>query len=424
MMGMTLTEKILAKHGGHESVIPGQFVTLPVDLVLANDITAPLAIESFNKMGATKVFDPDRIALVPDHFTPNKDILAAENVKIMRDFAKAHKISNYFEVGRAGIEHVMLVEKGLTLPGEIIIGADSHTCTYGGVGAFATGVGSTEVAAAWATGEIWLRVPQTIKIELTGRFNKWVTGKDLILHLIGMIGVDGATYRAIEFSGDGLDGISLDSRLTMANMVVEAGAKNGIFPADETVMNYVSKRAARKFTPLSADPDAQYEQRIEIDLSEIGSMVALPHLPSNVKPVDQVGDLKIDQVIIGSCTNGRFEDMEIAASILKGKQVSQDLRVIVIPGSFEVFSRSIQAGFITDFIEAGAFVSGPTCGPCLGGHMGILAKGERALATTNRNFIGRMGHPGSEVYLCGPAVAAASAIAGRILKPSDIGADI
>ena len=420
-MGMTLTEKIIAHHCDSDAVSPGQFVNARVDLALANDITAPLSIESFRKMGATRVFDPDRVVLVPDHFTPNKDIKAAQQAKVMRDFANEQKLTHYYEVGRAGIEHVMLVEKGLTLPGDVVAGADSHTVTYGAVGAFSVGVGSTDLAAVFATGKIWLRVPPSIRVELIGKPGKWITGKDLILHLIGQIGVDGATYKAIEFTGPAIAGLSLDSRLTMANMVIEAGAKNGVFPVDDIVTGYLEERAVRPFTPQSADADATYEQTIKIDVSSIESLVALPHLPSNVRPVSEVGEVLIDQVVIGSCTNGRFEDMQIAASILRGRQVARSVRAIVIPGSMEVFQMALEAGFIADFIAAGAYVSGPTCGPCLGGFMGILAEGERALATTNRNFIGRMGHPKSEVYLSGPAVAAASAVAGKIVSPDAIG---
>ena len=420
-MGMTLTEKIIAGHCGRDEVTPGQFVTAAVDLALANDITAPLAIESFEKMGAEQVFDPERVVLVPDHFTPNKDIQAAEQAKVMRDFARARQIKHYYEVGRAGIEHVMLVEKGLTLPGDIVVGADSHTVTYGGVGAFAIGVGSTDLAAVMATGEVWLRVPASIRVVLTGKLRPWISGKDLILQLIGMIGVDGATYKAIEFAGPGVAELSLDSRLTMTNMVIEAGAKNGLFQADSIVLDYLIDRASRPFDALEPDEDAVYDQTIEIDISEVGSMVAMPHLPSNVRPVEEVGEIPLDQVVIGSCTNGRYEDLLIAAAILKGREVSPDLRVIVIPGSMEVYKRAMEDGLLSVFVDAGAYVSGPTCGPCLGGHMGILAAGERALATTNRNFVGRMGHAKSEVYLCGPAVAAASAVEGKIVGPNAIG---
>ena len=421
-MGMTLTEKIIARHCGRDNVSPGQFVSARVDLALANDITAPLAITAFKKMGARRVFDKSRIALVADHFTPNKDLQSAEQAKLMRDFAREQEIDHYFEVGRAGIEHVMLVEKGLTLPGEIVVGADSHSVTYGGIGAFAVGVGSTDLAAVLATGEIWLRVPSSIQVRLTGKSGPWVTGKDLILYLLGRIGVDGATYRALEFTGEALSTISLDSRLTMANMAIEGGAKNGIFPADPAVLDYFQDRALRPFKALAADGDAAYEQVIDLDVSSVGLMVAAPHLPSNVHPVEMLGDIPLDQVVIGSCTNGRFEDLKIAAAILKGRQVAPTIRTIIIPGSMEVYQRALEAGFLSVFIDAGAFVSGPTCGPCLGGHMGVLARGERALATTNRNFTGRMGHPESEVYLSGPAVAAASAIAGRIASPEQIGA--
>jgi 3-isopropylmalate/(R)-2-methylmalate dehydratase large subunit len=420
-MGMTLTEKIIAAHCGAEHVAPGQFVTAKVDFALANDITAPLAIESFRKMGATTVFDPSRVALTPDHFTPNKDIKAATQAKIMREFAREQRVVHYFEVGRAGIEHVTLVEQGLTLPGEIVIGADSHTTTYGAVGAFAAGVGSADLAAVLAAGEIWLMVPATIRVEMTGKLRRWTSGKDVILTLIGRLGVDGATYKALEFCGPAIAALALDDRLTMANMAIEAGAKNGVFPADDVVLDYFRTRAARPFRPQYADPDAAYEATIPLDVSAIVPVVAMPHLPSNVKPAAEARDIRIDQVVIGSCTNGRFTDMETAAKILRGNKIAPDVRVIVIPGSMEIYRRCLDAGFIADFVDAGAFVSGPTCGPCLGGHMGVLAEGERALATTNRNFLGRMGHKTSEVYLCGPAVAAASALTGKITSPEEIG---
>jgi 3-isopropylmalate/(R)-2-methylmalate dehydratase large subunit len=418
-MGMTLTEKILAAHAGAVSVSPGEFVSARVDLALANDITGPLAIDVFRRMGADRVFDPARVALIPDHFTPAKDIRSAEQAKVLRDFAGEQGIVHYYEVGRAGIEHVMLPELGLIRPGEVVIGADSHTCTYGAFGAFATGVGSTDLAAVMATGTIWLKVPETVRVTITGVPGRWVLGKDLMLHLIGRLGVDGALYQALEFGGAGALALSLDSRLSMANMAIECGAKNGIFEPDPRVLDYVRARTGASLSPLFPDPDARYAKAIAIDAATVGLQVALPSLPSNVVPVAEVQDA-IDQVVIGSCTNGRIEDLRIAAEILKGRQAANSLRLIVIPGSREVLQRALAEGLVATFVDAGAAVSAPTCGPCLGGHMGVLAKGEKGLATTNRNFVGRMGDVGSQVYLCGPAVAAASAVLGRIGSPEEL----
>ncbi len=418
-MGMTMTEKIFARHAGLDKVVPGQLIKSKVDLVLGNDITAPPAIKEFEKIGRP-VFDREKIALVPDHFAPNKDIKSAGMAKTMREFAKKHQIKHYFEVGRMGIEHVILPEKGLVAPGEVIIGADSHTCTYGAVGAFATGVGSTDMGAAMATGDTWFKVPSTIKVELTGSLPKWVCGKDVILTLIGMIGVDGARYQALEFAGEGVKSLTMTDRLTISNMAIEAGAKNGIFPVDEITMEYITGRVTKPYEIVEADADAQYASVVTIDLSSLKPVVALPHLPENVKNVEDVGEIKIDQVVIGSCTNGRIEDLEQAAEVLKGKQVHPDVRAIIIPGSQHVYMEAMKRGYIETFIEANAIVSTPTCGPCLGGYMGILAAGERAVSTTNRNFRGRMGHVDSEVYLAGPSVAAASAIVGRIAEPKEV----
>ncbi len=418
-MGMTMTEKIFARHAGLDKVVPGQLIKSKVDLVLGNDITAPPAIKEFEKIGRP-VFDREKIALVPDHFAPNKDIKSAGMAKTMREFAKKHQIKHYFEVGRMGIEHVILPEKGLVAPGEVIIGADSHTCTYGAVGAFATGVGSTDMGAAMATGDTWFKVPSTIKVELTGTLPKWVCGKDVILTLIGMIGVDGARYQALEFAGEGVKSLTMTDRLTISNMAIEAGAKNGIFPVDEITMEYITGRVTKPYEIVEADADAEYASVVTIDLSALKPVVALPHLPENVKNVEDVGEIKIDQVVIGSCTNGRIEDLEQAAEILKGKKVHDDVRAIIIPGSQHVYMEAMKRGYIEIFIEANAIVSTPTCGPCLGGYMGILAAGERAVSTTNRNFRGRMGHVDSEVYLAGPSVAAASAVAGRIAEPKEV----
>ena len=410
---MTLVEKILAAHCGKDKVSPGEFINVRVDLILANDVTAPLAIREFERLGVQKVFDPQRVVMVPDHFVPNKDIPSAEQAKLMREFAREQGLI-YFECGQAGIEHVLLPEKGLVLPGDVVIGADSHTCTYGALGAFAAGMGSTDIACAMATGDIWMKVPPTIKFVYHGKLGKWVGGKDLILYTIGQIGVDGALYAAMEFCGEAIASLSLDGRFTMANMAIEAGAKAGIFGVDDKTLNYVRHRARRPYVVFEADDDAEYDEVIEYDVSEIEPQVAFPHLPSNTRPISEVGEVELDQVVIGSCTNGRLEDLRAAAEILKGKQVHKNLRLIIIPGSQEVYLDALREGLIEIFIQAGAVVSTPTCGPCLGGYMGVLASGERCLATTNRNFIGRMGSPQSEVYLCNPAIAAASAILGRI----------
>ena len=419
-MGMTMTQKILAKHAGLESVTAGQLIEANVDLTLANDITGPVAIREMEKAGFDKVFDNTKIALVMDHFTPNKDIKAAEQCKQCRTFAKQFQVKNYFDVGDMGIEHALLPEKGLVAPGDCVIGADSHTCTYGALGAFSTGVGSTDMAAGMATGEAWFKVPSAIKFNLTGKLNKWVSGKDVILHIIGMIGVDGALYKSMEFVGEGVASLSMSDRLTMTNMAIEAGAKNGIFAVDDQTLAYVAEHSDRKPVVYTADEDAVYEKKYVIDLSEIKSTVAFPHLPGNTRTIDEVGDVKIDQVVIGSCTNGFYRDMEEAASILKGKKVAKNVRAIIIPATQAIYLKAMENGLLKTFIEAGCVVSTPTCGPCLGGHMGILAAGERAVSTTNRNFVGRMGHPTSEVYLASPAVAAASAITGRITDPKEV----
>ena len=418
-MGMTMTEKILAAHAGCEKVEPGQLIRANVDFLLANDITAPQAIPEFDKIGRP-VFDPDKIALIPDHFIPNKDIKSAEQAKVMRDFARKHKISHYVEVGRMGIEHVLLPEMGWVLPGEVIIGADSHTCTYGAVGAFATGVGGTDLGASMATGDTWFKVPSTIKVELTGVMPEWVSGKDVILTLIGLIGVDGARYQALEFTGPGVANLSMADRFTISNMAVEAGGKNGIFPVDEKTVEYLRARTTKPYTIYSSDPDAVYAREINIDLSSLRPVVALPHLPENVKPVSELPEIIIDQVVIGSCTNGRIDDLEQTAKIIAGRKIHPAVRAIIIPGTQEVYMEAMKRGYIAQFIEAGAVVSTPTCGPCLGGYMGILAAGERCVSTTNRNFRGRMGHVDSEVYLASPAVAAASAILGRIAEPKEV----
>lgn len=420
-VGMTITEKIIAAHAGKEEVRPGELVNVKVDLVLANDITAPLAIQQFRKIGVKRVFDPERVVLVPDHFTPNKDIKSAEQAKIVRDFAREQGLLNYFEVGRMGIEHVLLPEEGLVVPGDLVIGADSHTCTYGALAAFSTGVGSTDLACAMALGETWLRVPETLRFVFYGRpSDPWVSGKDLILYTIGQIGVEGARYKAMEFTGEAISGLSMEGRLTMANMAIEAGAKNGIFEPDDVTREYVKGRAKREPRWYYSDPDARYAAVYEYDASKIEPQVALPHLPSNTHPVREVSDVQIDQAVIGSCTNGRIEDLRIAARVLAGKHVNPNVRLIVIPGSQRVYRQALDEGLIATFIDAGAAVSTPTCGPCLGGHMGILASGERAISTTNRNFVGRMGDPKSEVYLANPAVAAASAILGRIAHPEEV----
>lgn len=419
-MGMTITEKILAAHAGLDHVEPGQLINARVDVALANDITGPLAIQEFEKLGLERVYDREKVVLVPDHFVPNKDIKSAEQAKILKDFARKQELVNYFEVGRMGIEHCLLPEAGLVLPGDLVIGADSHTCTYGALGAFATGVGSTDLAAAMATGEVWFKVPETIKFVYHGELPPWVGGKDLILHTIGDIGVDGARYMAMEFTGEAIDRLPMDGRFTMANMAIEAGGKNGIVAPDDTTIQYISSRAGRPYQVYRSDPDARYARVIEYDASKLEPQVSFPHLPENARPISQVGDVAIDQVVIGSCTNGRIDDLRQAAGLLKGKKVHQHVRLIVIPGTQAIYLQAIKEGLVETFIQAGGVVSTPTCGPCLGGYMGILAKGERCVATTNRNFVGRMGHPGSEVYLAGPAVAAASAIMGRIAGPREV----
>jgi len=416
---LTLAEKILAAHAGKEKVTPGEFINARVDLILANDITAPIAIREFRRIGVDKVFDRQKVVMVPDHFTPNKDIASAEQAKLMREFAREQGII-YFEVGEMGIEHVLLPEQGLVLPGDVVIGADSHTCTYGALGAFTTGMGSTDIAAAMATGDIWMKVPPTIKLVYHGNLAKWVGGKDLILYTIGQIGVDGALYSAMEFAGEAIDALSMDGRFTMANMAIEAGGKAGLFRVDDKTLAYIKPRAKRPYTIYEPDDNAEYSQVIEYDVSAMEPQVALPHSPANTKPVSQVESVEIDQAVIGSCTNGRLEDLQIAARILEGRKVHPGVRCIVIPGSQQVYLDALTEGLIETFIRAGAVVSTPTCGPCLGGHMGVLADGERCISTTNRNFVGRMGSTKSEVYLSNPAVAAASAVAGRIASPEEV----
>lgn len=423
-MGMTITEKILAAHAGKKSVEPGELINARLDVVLGNDITAPVAIKEFEKLGVEKVYDADKVILVPDHFTPNKDIKSAEQAKLLREFAHKHELTNYFEVGRMGIEHCLLPEQGLVLPGDLIIGADSHTCTYGALGAFATGVGSTDMAAGMITGEAWFRVPETIKFVYSGKLNPHVSGKDLILYTIGLIGVGGARYMAMEFTGETIRELSMDGRFTMANMAIEAGGKNGIIEPDEVTMAYIEKRAKRPYTLYKSDANANYAKVIEIDVSKIEPQVAFPHLPENTRPISQVGNIAIDQVVIGSCTNGRMEDLRVAAELLKGRQVHPHVRLIVLPGTQEIYLQAVREGIVEAIVEAGAVFSTPTCGPCLGGHMGILAKGERAVSTTNRNFVGRMGHPESEVYLASPAVAAASSILGKIAGPEEVDSNV
>ena len=418
-MGMTMTQKILAAHANETAVTAGQLIFCFVDMVLANDITAPPSIAEFEKIGKP-VFNKDKIALVPDHFTPNKDIKSAGLAKIVRDFARKHELTHYFEVGRVGIEHVLLPEQGLVGPGMITIGADSHTCTYGALGGFSTGVGSTDLGVAMATGSVWLKVPAAIRVELTGEKPDDITGKDIMLTLIGMIGVDGALYKSLEFTGTGIDSLTMTDRLTIANMAIEAGAKNGIFPVDEVTKGYLHERFTKPYMIYKADDDAEYEETITIDLSALKPVVAFPHLPENTKEVGTFGIIPIDQVIIGSCTNGRLEDLAIAAQIMEGKKVHDRVRCIVIPGSQKVYTDALRAGYLETFIEAGAAVSTPTCGPCLGGYMGIMTAGEKCVSTTNRNFRGRMGHVDSEVYLAGPQVAAASAIAGYIAAPEEV----
>jgi 3-isopropylmalate/(R)-2-methylmalate dehydratase large subunit len=419
-MGQTLAAKILAAHAGLEEVDAGQYVEVDTDIVLSNDITAPIAIREFEKLGVARVFDPERVVIVLDHFTPNKDIKAAEQSRTVREFARAQGLPHFFDVGCMGIEHVLLPELGLIVPSDVVVGADSHTCTYGALGAFATGMGSTDVAVVMATGRTWMRVPESIRIHYHGELQPWVGGKDLILYTIGQIGVSGALYKAIEFTGPAVDALSMDGRFTMANMAVEAGAKAGLFSVDDATRAYVGGRASRPYRVYDADDDASYAQVLEIDVGRIEPQVAFPHLPENARPVREIGDLPIDQSVIGSCTNGRLEDLRIAAELMRDREVHPDVRCIVIPGSQQVYLDAVREGLVEAFVKAGAVVSTPTCGPCMGGHMGVLAAGERAVSTTNRNFRGRMGHPESEVYLAGPAVAAASALKGRIVHPGDL----
>lgn len=419
-MAMTMTQKILAKAAGQDSVKAGDLIMADLSLVLGNDITTPVAINEFDKIGAENVFDKTKIALVPDHFVPNKDIKSAQQALKLREFANQQEITNYFEVGEMGIEHALLPEKGLVVAGDVVIGADSHTCTYGALGAFSTGVGSTDMAAGMATGKAWFKVPEAIKFNLTGKLNDMVSGKDLILHIIGMIGVDGALYKSMEFTGEGMHTLSMDDRFTIANMAIEAGAKNGIFEVDDKTIAYINEHSAKPYTVYTADPDAEYVQTIDIDLSAVPHTVSFPHLPENTRTPDTWGTVEIDQVVIGSCTNGRLSDLRASANLLKGKKIKNGMRVIVIPATQKIYLDAIREGIIQTFIEAGCIVSTPTCGPCLGGYMGILAEGEKCVATTNRNFIGRMGHVDSEIYLASPEVAAASAILGRIAAPEEV----
>lgn len=420
-MGMTMTQKILAAHAGLSDVKAGQLIEADLDLVLGNDITSPVAINEMKKFDTQTVFDKDKIALVMDHFIPNKDIKSAENCKCCRDFACRHEISNYFDVGQMGIEHALLPEKGLVVAGDAVIGADSHTCTYGALGAFSTGVGSTDMAAGMVTGKAWFKVPSALKFELVGKPGGWVSGKDVILHIIGMIGVDGALYKSMEFTGEGIKNLTMDDRFTICNMAIEAGGKNGIFPVDDLAVQYMKEHSKREFTVYEADPDAEYDEVYTIDLSELKPTVAFPHLPENTKTIGSFGDITVDQSVIGSCTNGRIDDMRIAAKVMKDKKVAKNVRCIVIPATQEIYLQAMREGLLEIFIEAGAIVSTPTCGPCLGGYMGILAAGERCISTTNRNFVGRMGHVDSEVYLASPAIAAASAITGKISAPEELG---
>ena len=420
-MGMTMTQKILAAHAGLSDVKAGQLIEADLDLVLGNDITSPVAINEMKKFDTETVFDKDKIALVMDHFIPNKDIKSAENCKCCRDFACRHEISIYFDVGQMGIEHALLPEKGLVVAGDAVIGADSHTCTYGALGAFSTGVGSTDMAAGMVTGKAWFKVPSALKFELVGKPGGWVSGKDVILHIIGMIGVDGALYKSMEFTGEGIKNLTMDDRFTICNMAIEAGGKNGIFPVDDLAVQYMKEHSKREFTVYEADPDAEYDEVYTIDLSELKPTVAFPHLPENTKTIGSFGDITVDQSVIGSCTNGRIDDMRIAAKVMKGRKVAKNVRCIVIPATQEIYLQAMREGLLEIFIEAGAIVSTPTCGPCLGGYMGILAAGERCISTTNRNFVGRMGHVDSEVYLASPAIAAASAITGKISAPEELG---
>lgn len=419
-MSMTMTQKILAAHAGLDSVAAGQLILVNVDRVLGNDITSPVAIREFERIGAKDVYDREKVTMVMDHFAPNKDIKAAVQCKMCREFCAEHEVTNFYDVGRMGIEHALLPEKGLVVPGDVVIGADSHTCTYGALGAFSTGVGSTDMACGMATGKAWFKVPSAIKFVLKGKLNKYVSGKDVILYIIGKIGVDGALYKSMEFTGEGLASLTIFDRLTISNMAIEAGAKNGIFEVDEQTLSYVKDRAQAPYTVYTADPDAEYDEVYEIDLSEIKSTVAFPHLPENTRTIDQVGEVRIDQIVIGSCTNGHYKDLAEAAEILKGRKIADHVRAIIIPATQDIYLKAMENGLLKIFIEAGCVVSTPTCGPCLGGHMGILAAGERAVATTNRNFVGRMGDVKSEVYLASPAVAAASAIAGKIADPNAI----
>ncbi|MBN1492711.1 MAG: 3-isopropylmalate dehydratase large subunit [Candidatus Omnitrophica bacterium] len=421
-MGHTITEKILLAHTDKDAITPGEFILARVDIALANDVTAPIAIDGFKKIGAREVFDKDKIALVPDHFAPNKDIKSAEQCKIMRDFAHAQDITHFFEVGAMGIEHALLPEQGIVVPGDLVIGADSHTCTYGALGAFSTGVGSTDLAAAMATGLVWLKVPESIDFTLNGTLQKWVCGKDVILFIIGQIGVDGALYKAMEFSGSVIENLGIDDRLTICNMAIEAGGKSGIINPDEVTEAYVKERLpeGKEYTLYTSDDDAMYSEKYEFDLSALDPQVSFPHLPENTHSVTEAADVKVDQVVIGSCTNGRITDLRVAAEIFKGKKVAKGVRTIIFPATQQIYKQALKEGLFEIFVDAGCAVSTPTCGPCLGGHMGILAKGERAIASTNRNFIGRMGHPESEVYLASPAVCAASAVKGSIVHPEEI----
>jgi len=419
-MPMTITEKILAEHAGLKEVRLGQLINARVDIALGNDITAPIAIDEFRRAGGKRVFDRERVVLIPDHFAPNKDIQSAENCKILREFAREQELAHYYEVGQMGIEHALLPEQGIVVPGDLVIGADSHTCTYGALGAFSTGVGSTDLAAAMMTGELWFKVPETIKLIYRGKLGPWVGGKDLILYTIGQMGVDGALYMAMEFTGDTVESLPMDGRFTMANMAIEAGAKNGIFPPDRITEQYVKGRARREYDFYASDPGARYKEVREFDVSTVEPQVAFPHLPSNTKGISEVGAVTIDQAVIGSCTNGRLNDLREAARVLKGHKVSANVRLIIIPATPSVYRQALKEGLFDIFLDAGSVISPPTCGPCVGGHMGILAKGERAIATTNRNFVGRMGHPESEVYLSNPAIAAASAVLGRIGSPEEL----